>query len=97
MIVWYFKNAPDVDENFLKAMADMGGDGQAPDFNQGIFPMMQGMMMNLLSKDVLYPALDELRTKVDLSICLISHYGEFDRFNYDCDCDWQDSLSVPSC
>lgn len=65
MIVWYFKNAPDVDENFLKAMADMGGDGQAPDFNQGIFPMMQGMMMNLLSKDVLYPALDELRAKVD--------------------------------
>lgn len=56
-------NAPDVDENFLKAMADMGVDGQAPDFNQGIFPMMQGMMMNLLSKDVLYPALDELRTK----------------------------------
>lgn len=56
-------NTADVDENFLKAMADMGVDGQDPDFNQGVFPMMQGMMMNLLSKDVLYPALDELRTK----------------------------------
>lgn len=77
MIVWYFKNAPDVDENFLKAMADMGVDGQAPDFNQGIFPMMQGMMMNLLSKDVLYPALDELRTKVDYLFNTVSHYGEF--------------------
>ena len=58
------KDTPDVDENFLKAMADMGVDGQGADFNQGIFPMMQGMMMNLLSKDVLYPALDELRAKV---------------------------------
>jgi hypothetical protein len=58
------KDAPDVDENFLKAMADMGVDGQGADFSQGVFPMMQGMMMNLLSKDVLYPALDELREKV---------------------------------
>jgi hypothetical protein len=63
-VVLIFKNTADVDENFLKAMADMGVDGQDPDFNQGVFPMMQGMMMNLLSKDVLYPALDELRTKV---------------------------------
>ena len=46
-------------------MADMKVDGHDADFNEGIFPMMQGMMMNLLSKDVLYPALDELRTKVN--------------------------------
>ena len=62
-----------MDENFLKAMADMNVDGTAPDFNNGIFPMMQGMMMNLLSKDVLYPALDELRTKVQYSTLLLMH------------------------
>lgn len=38
---------------------------QDEDLNQGMFPMMQGMMMNLLSKGVLYPALDELRVKVN--------------------------------
>ena len=58
-----------MDENFLKAMADMGVDGQDPDLNQEIFPMMQGMMMNLLSKDVLYPALDDLKTKVQNINC----------------------------
>ncbi|XP_028401755.1 peroxisomal biogenesis factor 19-like [Dendronephthya gigantea] len=56
-------STPGMDENFLKAMADMGVDGQDPDLNQEIFPMMQGMMMNLLSKDVLYPALNDLRAK----------------------------------
>ncbi len=65
------KDTSDVDGNFLKAIADMGVDGQDADFNQGIFPMMQGMMMNLLSKDVLYPALDELRTKVHVNYFLI--------------------------
>ncbi|XP_068686143.1 peroxisomal biogenesis factor 19-like isoform X1 [Montipora foliosa] len=49
-------------EDFLKAMADMnlqeGGEGEL-DF----FPLMQGMMQNLLSKDVLYPALKELEEK----------------------------------
>lgn len=56
-------NSPEMDENFFKAMADMNVDGKEPDFNGGVFPMMQGMMMNLLSKDVLYPALNELRIK----------------------------------
>lgn len=75
------KSTGDVDENFLKAMADMGVDGQDPEFNQGIFPMMQGMMMNLLSKDVLYPALDELRTKVN---CLMPFYSHLTRASVSC-------------
>ena len=59
-------------------MADMKVDGHDADFNEGIFPMMQGMMMNLLSKDVLYPALDELRTKVNhLLYFLFKKYKTF--------------------
>ena len=46
-------------------MADMnlgeGGEGEM-DF----LPLMQGMMQNLLSKDVLYPALKDLQEKVKL-------------------------------
>lgn len=60
----FFQNTPEIDESFFKAMADMDVNGKQPDFNYSIFPVMQGMMMNLLSKEVLYPALDELRTKV---------------------------------
>ncbi|XP_015767724.1 PREDICTED: peroxisomal biogenesis factor 19-like isoform X2 [Acropora digitifera] len=49
-------------EDFFKAMADMnlgeGGEGEM-DF----LPLMQGMMQNLLSKDVLYPALKDLQEK----------------------------------
>ena len=64
------QNLLDDEDNFLKAMANMGVDGHGPDFNAGVFPMMQGMMMNLLSKDVLYPALNELKTKVyDSKLC----------------------------
>lgn len=50
-----------LNEDFLKAMSDMnmpGGEGEL-DF----LPLMQGMMQNLLSKDVLYPALKDLREK----------------------------------
>ena len=53
-----------LNEDFLKAMSDMnmpGGEGEL-DF----LPLMQGMMQNLLSKDVLYPALKDLREKVNL-------------------------------
>ena len=70
----FLKNATDVDENFLKAMSDMRVDGEDANFNEGIFPMMQGMMMNLLSKDVLYPALDELRTKVNYLLYVTAFY-----------------------
>lgn len=48
-------------EDFLKAMTDMNlesGEGEL-DF----LPLMQGMMQNLLSKDVLYPALKDLQEK----------------------------------
>ena len=49
-------------------------DGEDANFNEGIFPMMQGMMMNLLSKDVLYPALDELRAKVNYLLYVTAFY-----------------------
>ena len=46
-------------------MSDMnlagGSDGEL-DF----LPLMQGMMQNLLSKDILYPALKDLKEKVIL-------------------------------
>lgn len=51
-----------LNEDFFKAMTDMnlegGGEGEL-DF----LPLMQGMMQNLLSKDVLYPALKDLQQK----------------------------------
>lgn len=52
-----------LNEDFFKAMSDMnlagGSDGEL-DF----LPLMQGMMQNLLSKDILYPALKDLKEKV---------------------------------
>lgn len=55
------ENAGSLNEDFFKSMADMnlsGGDG-----DMDFLPLMQGMMQNLLSKDVLYPALKDLREK----------------------------------
>lgn len=52
-----------MNEDFFKAMSDMnleGGSEGELDF----LPLMQGMMQNLLSKDVLYPALKDLQEKV---------------------------------
>ena len=60
------QNAGSLNEDFFKSMADMnlsGGDG-----DMDFLPLMQGMMQNLLSKDVLYPALKDLREKVNLYI-----------------------------
>eukprot|EP00118_Oscarella_pearsei_P026094 m.309379 g.309379 ORF g.309379 m.309379 type:complete len:306 (+) comp46273_c0_seq1:21-938(+) len=56
------------EDQMMKAMAGMflGGSG-APegsgDDESGIIPMMQQMMKNLLSKDVLYPAIVDIRDK----------------------------------
>ena len=41
----------------------MGIDGSG-DFD--MMPLMQGMMKNLLSKDILYPSLKELNEKVGM-------------------------------
>ena len=52
-----------LNEDFFKAMSDMnlaGGSDRELDF----LPLMQGMMQNLLSKDILYPALNDLKEKV---------------------------------
>lgn len=55
------ENAGSFNEDFLKSVSDMnlsGGDG-----DMDFLPLMQGMMQNLLSKDVLFPALKDLREK----------------------------------
>ena len=51
-------------QDFLKAMAGMNLEN-SEDFS--FMPLMQTMMKNLLSKDVLYPALKDLREKVQTS------------------------------
>ena len=46
---------------------DPGGGGGAPIGGDDEFlPLMQGMMKNLLSKDVLYPSLKEILVQVSL-------------------------------
>ncbi len=54
-----------VDADFLDAMRGMGLDSAAGD-PEGLMSMMQGMMTNLLSKDVLYPSLKEIQSKVSV-------------------------------
>lgn len=53
----------------MKLMTDtisgVGAEGAADD--DDFMPMMQGMMKNLLSKDILYPSLKDISTKVDFS------------------------------
>lgn len=62
-----------LNEDFFKAMSDMnlasGSDGEL-DF----LPLMQGMMQNLLSKDVLYPALKDLKEKVHVHVVIGETY-----------------------
>lgn len=41
---------------------DEGGEGEGDDAN--VLPIMQSIMQNLLSKEVLYPSLKEITTKV---------------------------------
>ena len=45
-------------------MMDMNLDGGGSEGELDFLPMMQGMMQNLLSKEVLYPALKDLKDKV---------------------------------
>ena len=52
------------DEEFAKMFSSMGGD-MGDGFNEASFmPMMQQMMKQLLSKDILYPSLKEIALKV---------------------------------
>lgn len=59
-------------DDLVKALEDLGledaGDGGGDDSN--ILPIMQSIMQNLLSKEVLYPSLKEITTKV--CICLLT-------------------------
>lgn len=58
---------------------DEGGDGGGDDGN--ILPIMQSIMQNLLSKEVLYPSLKEITAKV--CICF-SSYDLFCSFTSKC-------------
>lgn len=53
-------------DDLVKALEDLGleegGDGGGDDSN--ILPIMQSIMQNLLSKEVLYPSLKEITAKV---------------------------------
>ena len=55
-------------EDFLKAMMDMNLDGGGSEGELDFLPLMQGMMENLLSKEVLYPALKDLQDKVTQAV-----------------------------
>lgn len=50
-------------EEMMKEMENMSGDGPLKD-GDAFMGMMQGMMENLLSKDLLYPSLKEIKEKV---------------------------------
>lgn len=47
-----------------------GGEGDGDDGN--ILPIMQSIMKNLLSKDVLYPSLKEITTKVCIFLSVLA-------------------------
>lgn len=51
-------------EQMMKEMQNMGADGTVND-GDAFMGMMQGMMENLLSKELLYPSLKEIREKVN--------------------------------
>ncbi|XP_043915334.1 peroxisomal biogenesis factor 19 [Protopterus annectens] len=55
------QNAGLAEEELVKAMEGLGTDDEAGD--GGILPIMQTIMQNLLSKDVLYPSLKEITEK----------------------------------
>ena len=52
-----------MNEDFIKAMSGMNLEGAEGELN--FMPLMQGMMKNLLAKEVLYPNLKELHDKVN--------------------------------
>ena len=54
------------EDEMMKMFAGMGLNGEGA--GEGFMPMMQGMMKTLLSKEVLYPSLKEINTKVNSQI-----------------------------
>ena len=52
-----------MNEDFIKAISGMNLEGAEGELN--FMPLMQGMMKNLLAKEVLYPNLKELHDKVN--------------------------------
>ena len=63
-------------EDFIKAMSGMNLEGA-----EGFMPLMQGMMKNLLAKEVLYPNLKDLYEKVMFSIKTWSEQPVFSILN----------------
>lgn len=60
-------------DDLVKALEGLGLDegGEGGDNDGNILPIMQSIMQNLLSKDVLYPSLKEITSKV----CLVFDTG----------------------
>ena len=59
----------DMNAQMLRMLSGMnlGGDDAGTDgMESGFMPMMQGMMESLLSKEVLYPSLKEITSKVSI-------------------------------
>ena len=52
------------EDEILKAMSSLGLEEGVGEGDTDFLPMMQGMMKSLLSKEVLYPSLKEISTKV---------------------------------
>ena len=48
---------------------ELAGDDAAS--AEGLLPMMQQMMKNLLSRDVLYPTMTDIRDKVNMAIFVL--------------------------
>ncbi len=61
----------------MQMMSSMGLDGEGMTGDEEFLPMMQGMMRNLLSKDVLYPSLKDITAQVindNADLCLFVMY-----------------------
>ena len=57
------------DDELMKSFQqslNLGPDGGGDDGEASFIPMMQNMMSNLLSKEILYPSLKDLADKVSL-------------------------------
>lgn len=65
-------------DDLVKALEGLGleegGDGGGGGDDGNILPVMQSIMQNLLSKDVLYPSLKEITAKVSSCLHLIQQY-----------------------
>lgn len=62
------------EDEIMQMMSNLGMDGDMPG-EADFLPMMQTMMKDLLSKDVLYPSLKEITAQVFLSFIILFLYS----------------------